>query len=337
MTAQEISTLLNGKMEGNPDVKVIMPSKIEEGREGSISFIANGKYAHHIYSTQVSVVIVNEDFVLEKKIKPTIIRVKDAYSSFIKILEKFYQGNENKQGIEKQVFIAESAVLGKNIYVGAFTYIDNKVSIGDNSKIFPNVYLGANTEIGEGCIIYSGVKIYSDSKIGNGCVIHSGAVIGGDGFGFAPQKDGTYNKIPQLGNVIVENNVEIGANTTIDRATVGSTVIHQGVKLDNLIQVAHNVEIGENTVIAAQTGISGSTKVGKNCIIGGQVGIVGHIKIADGTKIQAQSGIGKSITKPNQSWAGSPAFKYLDELKSQVFFRNLPEMEKRLQQLEQTK
>lgn len=334
MTARELCLLLNGKIEGDAEIKISKPSKIEEGGEGTVSFIANPKYASFAYSTTASVLIVNDDFVLEKNIKPTLIRVKDAYSSFTKILEKFYHLNTGKQGIEQPSYISKTAVLGKDIYVAAFAYIGENVKIGNGVKIFANAIIGDNVEIGDNTIIYSGAKIYFDCKIGKNGVIHSGAVIGSDGFGFAPQSDGTYQKIPQIGNVLVDDDVEIGANTTIDRATVGSTIIRKGVKLDNLIQVAHNVEIGEYTVIAAQTGISGSTKIGKNCVIGGQVGIVGHLKIADGTKIQAQSGVAKSITEPNQAWSGSPAFEYNASLKSQVFYRNLPQLEKRLKYLE---
>src|SRR5690606_10322191 len=267
-------------------------------------------YEEYLYSSNASIIIVNEDLDITEQVKPTLIRVKDAYSSFAFLLEKYNEiiSRTGKNGIEQPSFISKTASIGKDVYVGAFTYVGNNVIIGDNVKIFPGCYIGDNVVINEDSKIYAGVKIYDGCSLGSRVVIHSGAVIGGDGFGFAPQKDGTYKKVPQIGNVIIEDDVEIGANTTIDRATMGSTVIRKGVKLDNLIQIAHNVEIGENTVIAAQTGVSGSTKVGRNSIIGGQVGMVGHIQIADGTRINAQSGLSKSVTSPNTVLNGSPAF-----------------------------
>ena len=337
-TALQVATLIKGKIEGNPDSKVSHVAKIEEATEGSLSFIANPKYEEYLYSSKASIIIVNEALEIKEKIKPTIIRVSDAYSSFAFLLEKYNEiiSRSGKHGIEQPSYVSKTASLGKNIYIGAFTYIGENVMIGDNVRIFPGCYIGDNVVINEDSKIYSGVKIYDGCSIGCRVVIHSGTVVGGDGFGFAPQNDGTYKIIPQIGNVILEDDVEIGSNTTIDRATMGSTIIRKGVKLDNLIQIAHNVEIGENTVIAAQTGISGSTKVGKNCIIGGQVGMVGHIHIADGTRINAQSGISKSVITPYITLNGSPAFDYKSSLKSQAIFRNLPELQIRIQKLEET-
>jgi len=337
-TALQIATLINGKIEGNPDAKVSHVAKIEEAAEGSLSFIANPKYEEFLYSSSASIIIINESLELEAPVLTTLVRVKDAYSSFALLLEKYNEmiSGGGKEGIENPSFISSTARIGRNVYVGAFTYIGENVILGDNVKIFPGCYIGDNVTIGENSKLYAGVKVYDGCVMGSNVVLHSGAVIGGDGFGFAPQKNGTYKKVPQIGNVLIEDDVEIGANTTIDRATMGSTIIRKGVKLDNLIQVAHNVEIGENTVIAAQTGISGSTKVGKNCVIGGQVGIVGHIQIADGTKINAQSGLSKSILNTNAVLNGTPAFEYKSSLKSQAIFRNLPELYQRLLQMEDT-
>jgi len=337
-TALQIATLINGKIEGNPDAKVSHVAKIEEAAEGSLSFIANPKYEEFLYSSSASIIIINESLELEAPVPTTLVRVKDAYSSFALLLEKYNEmiSGGGKEGIENPSFISSTARIGRNVYVGAFTYIGENVILGDNVKIFPGCYIGDNVTIGENSKLYAGVKVYDGCVMGSNVVLHSGAVIGGDGFGFAPQKNGTYKKVPQIGNVLIEDDVEIGANTTIDRATMGSTIIRKGVKLDNLIQVAHNVEIGENTVIAAQTGISGSTKVGKNCVIGGQVGIVGHIQIADGTKINAQSGLSKSILNTNAVLNGTPAFEYKSSLKSQAIFRNLPELYQRLLQMEDT-
>ena len=335
--AFQIATLLNGRLEGNPDVKVTSISKIEEAGDGMVSFIANPKYEEFLYTTQASLIIVNENLAVERPIKPTLIRVKDAYSSFAFLLEKYNQlliAAPEKQGIQQPTFISPTATIGENVYVGAFSYIGDKVVIGNNVQIYPGTYLGDQVEIKDEVILYSGVKIYHGCVIGHRVILHAGVVIGSDGFGFAPQKDGTYKKVPQIGNVILEDDVEVGANTTIDRATLGSTIIHKGVKLDNLIQIAHNVEIGENTVIAAQSGVSGSTKLGKNCMVGGQVGIVGHIQIADGTKISAQSGVSKSLKTENTTVTGSPAADYISTLKSQAVFRNLPELDKRITELE---
>ncbi len=303
-----------------------------------MSFVSNPKYEEYLYDSKASIIIVNESLEITRAVKPTLIRVKDAYSSFALLLEKYNEmiSGGTKTGIEQPSYISPTAKVGTDVYVGAFTYIGEHAVIGDGVKIYPGCYIGNNVTIGAGSKIYSGVKIYDECHLGAKVVIHSGTVVGGDGFGFAPLPDGTYKKIPQIGNVIIEDDVEIGTNTTIDRATMGSTIIRKGVKLDNLIQIAHNVEIGENTVIAAQTGVSGSTKVGKNCIIGGQVGMVGHIHIADGTRINAQSGLSKSITNEATTLNGSPAFDYKSSLKSQAIFRNLPELQQRLQKLEET-
>ena len=333
-TAEQIAGILEGTVDGDPNVEVSTLSKIEEGSEGSLTFLANPKYTQYIYTTEASVTIVNEDFKPENPISTTLIKVEDAYRSFTKLLEYYNQFKmSNKSGIEQPSFISDSAELGENIYVGAFTYIGDNVTIGSNVKIFPNSYIGENVTIGDDCIIFAGGKIYSDCVIGNNCVINSGAIIGADGFGFAPNEKGEYSKVPQIGNVILEDNVDVGAGTTIDRATMGSTVIRYGVKLDNQIQIAHNVEIGKNTVIAAQTGVAGSTKIGSNCIIGGQVGIVGHITIGNNVKVQAQSGIGRNI-KDNEVLQGSPSFGYTDWNKSYVLFKNLPKLAKTINELE---
>ncbi|MFD0862149.1 UDP-3-O-(3-hydroxymyristoyl)glucosamine N-acyltransferase [Sungkyunkwania multivorans] len=332
-TANQIAGILEGEVVGNPDVEVSKLSKIEEGTKGSLTFLANPKYTSFIYSTEASITIVNKTFEAEQDIQTTLIKVEDAYKSFSKLLEYYNQVKLNKTGVEQPVFISESAVYGENIYVGAFSYIGENVKIGANVKIYPNVYIGDNVVISDNVIVFAGAKIYSESIIGHDCVIHSGAVVGADGFGFAPNEKGEFQKVPQTGNVILEDHVDIGAGTTIDRATLGSTVIRRGVKLDNQIQIAHNVEIGENTVIAAQTGVAGSTKIGKNCMIGGQVGIVGHITIGDNVKIQAQSGIGRNI-KDNEVLQGSPALNYGDYNKSYVHFKNLPKLANSIHQLE---
>jgi UDP-3-O-[3-hydroxymyristoyl] glucosamine N-acyltransferase len=332
-TATQIAGILEGDIIGNPDVEVSKLSKIEEGTEGSLTFLANPKYKPYIYSTKASITIVNKTFEAENDITTTLIKVEDAYKSFSKLLEYYNQVKLNKSGIEQPSFISETASYGENVYVGAFTYIGDKVKIGDNVKIFPSAYIGDNVTIGDNTIVFSGAKIYSESCIGSNCVINSGAIIGADGFGFAPNEKGEYSKVPQTGNVIIEDYVDIGAATTIDRATLGSTIIRKGVKLDNQIQIAHNVEVGKNTVIAAQTGVAGSTKIGENCIIGGQVGIVGHITIGNNVKIQAQSGIGRNI-KDNEVLQGSPALSYGDFNKSYVYFKNLPKIVKDINEIE---
>ncbi|WP_264558765.1 UDP-3-O-(3-hydroxymyristoyl)glucosamine N-acyltransferase [Flavobacterium sp. N2270] len=324
-TAEQIAGILEGKVVGNPNAEVFKLAKIEEGTEGSLTFLANPKYINYIYSTKATITIVSNTFVPEQEITTTLIKVEDAYKSFSKLLEYYNQVKLMKSGIEQPSMISENVTYGEGLYLGSFCYIGKNVKIGTNVKIYPNSFIGDNVTIGNDCIFFAGVRIYSETEIGNNCTIHSGTIIGSDGFGFAPQQDGTFKKVPQIGNVIIENDVEIGANTTIDRATLGSTFIRNGVKLDNHIQVAHNVDIDENTVIAAQTGIAGSTKIGKNCMIGGQVGIAGHLTIGNGVKVQAQSGIGKNLPD-NEVVQGSPAFNYGDFAKSYVHFKNLPKI-----------
>ncbi len=332
-TASQIAGILEGEVDGNPEIAVHKLAKIEEGKAGSLTFLANPKYTPYIYITEASITLVNKDFVPEQSLSTTLIKVEDAYKSFSKLLEYYNQVQSNKSGIESPVFLSQSATYGEDFYIGAFSYIGNDVSIGKSVKIYPNVYIGDNVKIGDNVVIFAGAKIYSETIIGNRCVIHSGAIIGADGFGFAPDRNGEFSKIPQTGNVILEDNVDVGAGTTIDRATLGSTILRKGVKLDNQIQIAHNVEIGEHTVIAAQTGVAGSTKIGKNCLIGGQVGIVGHITIGDRVKIQAQSGIGRNV-KDGEILQGSPALNYAEFNKSYVHFKNLPKIVGRLNDLE---
>lgn len=334
-TAEQIAGILEGEVEGNPQAEVFKLSKIEEGVEGSLTFLANPKYINYIYTTKATVTIVNKTFEPEQALTTTLIKVEDAYKAFSKLLEYYNQVKLMKSGIEQPSFISENVAYGDGLYLGAFCYVGKNVIIGKEVKIYPNTFIGDNVTIGNHCILFAGVRIYSETVIGNNCTIHSGTIVGSDGFGFAPKEDGTYEKVPQIGNVIIEDNVEIGSCSTIDRATLGSTVIRKGAKLDNQIQIAHNVEIGENTVIAAQTGIAGSTKIGKNCMIGGQVGIVGHITIGDGVRIQAQSGIGKSL-KDGEVVQGSPAFNYADFAKSFVHFKNLPKMANELNELKKT-
>lgn len=332
-TAAQIAGILNGTVEGDENVVVSKLSKIEEGSEGSLTFLANLKYTNYIYSTQASVTIVNHDFVANNKFSTTLIRVDNAYQAFSQLLEYYNQVKMNKKGIESPVFMADSVTHGENLYLGAFAYLGENVKVGDNVKIYPHVYIGDNVTIGDNTILFTGAKIYSESIIGKSCVINSGVVIGADGFGFTPNEKGEFHKIPQIGNVILEDNVDIGPGTTIDRATMGSTIIKNGAKLDNQIQIAHNVIIGENTVIAAQSGVAGSTKIGKNCIIGGQVGIAGHLVVGDNVKIQAQSGISRNI-KDNEVLQGSPAIRLADFNKSYVYFKNLPKIAERLNTVE---
>jgi len=334
-TALQICNLLNGKVEGNAGITVNKLSKIEEGEPGSLSFLANPKYTPHIYTTKASVVIVGKDFIPEQSVSATLVRVEDAYQSFVQLLEIYNQIQNDKKGIEQPSFISASAEMGEGCYVGAFAYIGNRVKIGKNVKIYPQVFLGDNVVIGDNTTLFAAVKVYSDCRIGSDCTLHTGTVIGADGFGFTPNSENQYKKVAQIGNVIIEDHVEVGANSTIDRATLGSTIIRKGVKLDNLIQIGHNVEIGENTVIAAQSGVAGSTKVGRDCMIGGQVGIVGHIVIADKVKIAAQSGIGSSILTEGEIVQGSPAFNIGDFKRTYVVFRKLPQLEKRIKELEQ--
>ena len=332
-TASQIAGILEGVVVGDPEIAVHELAKIEEGKVGSLTFLANPKYTPFIYSTKASITIVNKDFEPEQEISTTLIKVEDAYKSFSKLLEYYNQVKNNKLGIESPVYISDTAKYGKDMYMGAFSYLGNNVQIGDNAKIYPNVYVGDNVKMGDNVMIFAGAKIYSESVIGNNCVIHSGAIIGADGFGFTPNNNGEYTKVPQTGNVILEDNVDVGAGTTIDRATLGSTILRKGVKLDNQIQIAHNVEIGENTAIAAQTGIAGSTKIGKNCMIGGQVGIVGHITIGDRVKIQAQSGITRNV-KDDEVLQGSPALNYSDFNKSYVHFKNLSKLVNKIDEIE---
>ena len=331
-TAGQIAGILDGEVFGNPDAEVYKLAKIEEGTEGSLTFLANTKYANYLYSTSATIVIVNKSYELENEVKATLIKVDDAYSSFSKLLEYYNKVKLMKSGIEQPSVISEGVTYGEDLYLGSFCYIGKNVSIGNNVKIYPNSFIGDNVTIGDNCVFFAGVRIYSETEIGNHVTIHSGTIIGSDGFGFAPQEDGSFTKIPQIGNVVIEDDVEIGSCSTVDRATLGTTYIRKGAKLDNQIQVAHNVEIGENTVIAAQTGIAGSTKIGKNCMIGGQVGIAGHITIGDRVKIQAQSGIGKSL-KDGEVVQGSPAFNYGDFAKSFVHFRNLPKIVNEIEEL----
>lgn len=333
-TAAQIALLVNGKVEGSPDASVNSFGKIEEAGEGQLSFLANPKYEDYLYSTAASVIIINDSYQLKKNIRASLIRVPDAYSAFATLLGKYQEIiTQQLAGIQQPSYIASSANIGKKVFIGAFAYIAENVSIGENTKIFPNTFIGNNVKIGDNCIIHPGVKIYHDCIIGNHVTIHAGTVVGSDGFGFAPQSDGSFKKVPQIGNVIIEDNVEIGANTTIDRATLGSTIIKSGAKLDNLIQIAHNVEVGSSTVIAAQAGVSGSTKIGSGVMIGGQAGIVGHIQVGDGAKINAQSGVSKSI-EPGKAVTGSPAHDYTSALRSQALSRKLPDLEKRIKELE---
>ncbi len=333
-TAKQIAELIQGTVDGNAEEPITGVSKIEEGKTGTLTFLANPKYTHYIYTTEASVVIVNNTFVPEQPIKATLIRVEDAYRSIASLLNMYEQMQPQKTGIEQPSFIDSTATVGEFAYIGAFAYIGENVKIGNNTKIYPQAYIGDNVTIGDNTIIYAGVKIYKHCKVGSNCVIHAGAVIGGDGFGFAPDENHQFQKIAQVGNVVIEDNVEIGSNTTIDRATMGSTIIHKGVKLDNLIQVGHNVEIGDNTVIAAQTGIAGSTKIGKYCMFGGQIGIAGHITIADEVKLAAQSGVGKSITQKGAVQMGAPSFDVVQYNKAYIVFRKLPEIYKQLTAIE---
>ncbi|MCX7769037.1 MAG: UDP-3-O-(3-hydroxymyristoyl)glucosamine N-acyltransferase [Flavobacteriales bacterium] len=328
----ELARKLNGRLEGNQDAIIHTVAKIEEAGPGSISFLANPKYEEHLYTTRATAVLVDKNFTPRQAVVPTLVRVAQPYEAFVEVLRLFAPPIQ-RVGIESPCFVGKCVHLGKKVYVGAFSYIGDHSQIGDGVKIFPQVFIGEHVSIGEDTIIYSGARILDHCVIGRRCIIHPNAVIGSDGFGFAPQKDAHYEKIPQLGNVVLEDDVEVGANTTIDRATMGSTIIRRGVKLDNLIQIAHNVEIGEHTVIAAQTGVAGSTKIGKRCSLGGQVGIIGHLNIADDVKIAAQSGVGKSITTPGQIVQGSPAFCINQYRKCYVLFKKLPEMYQKVQVL----
>ncbi len=333
--ASQIALLINGRIEGDPSVAVASFGKIEEAQSGQLTFFANPKYEDFLYSTGASVIIINDNYELKQPITATLIRVPDAYTAFATLLSKYQEIIQQQlTGIQEPSYIARTASYGQNVFIGAFAYLGENVKVGNNTKIYPNAYIGDQVIIGDNSTIHPGVKIYHDCKVGNNVIIHAGAVIGGDGFGFAPQSDGTLKKVPQIGNVVIEDNVEIGANTTIDRATMGSTLIKAGAKLDNLIQIAHNVEVGKCTVIAAQAGVSGSTKIGNSVLIGGQAGLAGHLQVADGSKINAQAGLGKSLKTPGTAVTGSPAYDYSQAIRSQATARNLPEMEKRIKELE---
>ena len=333
-TAAAIAGFLNGEIEGNPDIIINTVAKIEEGHTGALSFLANPKYEHFLYTTKASVVLVNKNFVPSAKVEATLIKVENTYEALASLLRLVDQARPRKKGIHPAAIIENTARIGTEVYIGPYAYIGENCIIGDGCSVYPHVYIGDNTRLGNNCTINPGVKIYHDCLIGEGCIIHAGTVIGSDGFGFAPQSESEFMKIPQLGNVILEDHVEIGANVTIDRATMGSTIIRKGVKLDNLIQIGHNVEVGENTVMAGMSGIAGSAKVGKNCMIGGQVGITGHIKIANGTKIGAQAGVHSDVKEENMTIIGSPAIDYIHFLKCSVIFKKLPEMKIKIDVLE---
>lgn len=332
--ASQIALIVNGKVEGDPNATVDSFGKIEEAKEGQLSFLANPKYEDYLYTTKASVLIINDAYELKQPVATTLIRVPDAYTAFATLLSKYQEIMQQQlNGVQEPSYISKTASYGQQVFIGAFAYLGENVKVGNNTKIYPQVYIGDNVTIGNNCIIHPGVRIYQDCKIGNHITIHAGTIIGSDGFGFAPQADGSFKKVPQIGNVVIEDHVEIGSNTTIDRATIGSTIIRSGAKLDNLIQIAHNVEIGNSSVIAAQAGVSGSTKIGKGVMIGGQAGIVGHIQLGDGAKVNAQSGVSKSID-PGKAVTGSPAHDYTSALRSQAVTRKLPELEKRVKELE---
>lgn len=334
-SAAQIAMLINGTTEGDASVQVASFGKIEEAQQGQLAFLANPKYEDYLYSTSASVIIVNDSQELKQPVAATLIRVPDAYTAFATLLSKYQEIiSQQMVGIQEPSYIAKTAKLGDKVFIAALAYIGENVVVGNNVKIFPHVFLGDNVRVGDNTILHAGVKIYHDCVLGKTITIHAGTVVGSDGFGFAPQADGSFQKVPQIGNVVIEDNVEIGANAAIDRATMGSTIIRAGAKLDNLIQIAHNVEVGKSSVIAAQAGISGSTKLGTGVMIGGQAGIAGHLQLADGSKVNAQAGLGKSL-KANMAVTGSPAYNYNQAIRAQAMARNLPEMEKRLQDLEQ--
>jgi UDP-3-O-[3-hydroxymyristoyl] glucosamine N-acyltransferase len=332
--AAAIAGFLKGEIVGDPEIKVNTIAKIEEGQSGALSFLANPKYEHYLYTTKSSIVLVNRSFVPTAKVEATLIRVENAYEAFASLLQLVDQSRPRKKGVHPTAIIETSAVVGNDVYIGPYVYVGENCLIGDECSLYPNVFVGDNTKIGKKCNLNPGVTIYHDCVLGDNCIVHAGTVIGSDGFGFAPQSDSEFMKIPQLGNVVIEDNVEIGANVTIDRATMGSTIIRKGVKLDNLIQIGHNVEIGENTVMAGQTGVAGSSKIGKNCMFGGQVGISGHLKIADGTKIGPQSGVPSDIKDENMVLLGCPAIGYKDFFRSSIIFKKLPELSKKIDELE---
>jgi UDP-3-O-[3-hydroxymyristoyl] glucosamine N-acyltransferase len=332
-TAIQIATILEGEVVGDENIEVDKLSKIEEGEAGSLTFLSNPKYTNYIYSTRASITIVNDSFEPEQSIETTLIKVEDAYKAFSKLLEFYNEVRSNRSGIEEPHYMSDSVHYGDHLYLGAFAYIGINVKIGKNVKIYPHVYIGENVVIGDNTTIFSGAKIYSETIIGNNCTVHSGAIIGADGFGFAPDESGKFQEIPQIGNVVIENHVSIGAGTSIDRATLGSTLIKEGVKLDNQIQIGHNVVVGRNTVIAAQTGIAGSTKIGANCMIGGQCGFAGHITVGDNVKIQGQTGIIGNI-EDNEVLMGTPAMNYTSYNKSYVYFKRLPDLVANISKLE---
>lgn len=335
-TAQIIAGFLGGTVEGDPNIKVHTVSKIEEGFAGSLSFLANPKYIPYIYTTDSSIVLVNKDFVAEQPIKATLVRVNNAYEAFATLLDLYAQSKQPKSGIEQPSFVHPSAKLGTDLYLGAFSYVAEGAKVGNNVKIYPQVYIGSKVTLGDNCILYPGVIIYEECVIGNNCIIHAGAIIGADGFGFASSEATNYKKIPQIGNVIIEDYVEIGANATVDRATMGSTILRKGVKIDDHVHIAHNVEIGENTVMAAQSGVAGSSKIGKNCMFGGQVGVSPHIKIADGVKVGAQAGISGDIKKEGAILLGSPANDIGKQRRSMAVYKNLPDLASKISELEKT-
>lgn len=333
-TAQIVADFLKGEIVGNANAEVNNVSKIEEGKPGTLAFLANPKYEHFLYTTEASIVLINNSFEPSQPVKATLIKVENAYEAFASLLDLYAQAKPRKTGIDPTASISPSAKIGENAYVGAFAVIGDDAVVGNNARIYPQVYVGDRVTVGDDCLFYPGVKIYEECKIGHRVTIHGGTIVGADGFGFAPQSDNQYKKIPQIGIVILEDDVEIGANVCVDRATMGATVVRRGAKIDNLVQVAHNVEIGENTVMAAQTGIAGSTKVGKDCMFGGQVGLAGHISIANGTKLGAQSGVLSSIKKEDQTLIGSPIIPITDYMKSSVLFRKLPLLSQQINKLE---
>lgn len=335
LTAAQIAVLVNGKVDGNADIAVASFGKIEEAQQGQLAFLANPKYEDFLYSTKASIIIVNDNQQIKQPITATLIKVPDAYSAFATLLDEYLQIQQQQlTGIQQPVYIDATAKIGDNVFIGAFAYIGKNVVVGDGTKIYPSTFIGDNVTIAKHTILHPGVKIYHDCIVGSNVTIHAGSVIGADGFGFAPQADGSLKKVPQIGNVLIEDNVEIGSNTCIDRATIGSTIIKSGAKLDNLLQIAHNVEVGNNTVIAAQTGVSGSTKIGNNVMIGGQAGLAGHLIIGDGAKINAQTGVGKAV-KPGTSVTGTPFDEFSKYMRNQALVRSLPQMEKRLKELEE--
>lgn len=333
-SAVQIATFLSGTVEGDPEVKVYNVAKIEEGAPGMLSFLANPKYSQYLYTTKSSIVLINNDFELQGEVAATLIRVPDAYAAFAQLLGLYQQFMQSKSGVSSLAFISKDATYGDDVYIGEFAFIGERVKIGNRVKIYPQAYIGDDAVIGDDTIVYAGAKLYAQTVVGKSCILHSGCVIGADGFGFAPQEDGSYKKIPQIGNVSIGDNVEIGANTCVDCATMGSTRIHNGVKLDNLIQVAHNVELGNNTAMAAQTGVSGSTKIGANCIVAGQVGIAGHLHIANNTKIGAQSGIISNIKREGEEVMGSPVMPVKDFLRMSIHLRQMDKLVRRVEELE---